>query len=642
MTQSVKKNSVILISSLFILLISCSTRDNKPVMINKFNDPTIKQINEQRYNYWRSHLRNSLDNPNPLYKVEAIYSFASLLDNTAYKDVESLLKDSSPEVRSAAAFYISKINGAKAYKAIASALTSEQNPETKKRMLIALAKTITPLQLPSFLDVSLENSTVKEGYFLGLIDLKKRSFKHPKFGESATSHIVDKKEPQEVRVLASYLLSICDSAEVVPHENSIKQALTNESSAEVASYLVLSLTKINNANNGKFFKEKIKSKEELVRMSSLYGLYNINSIERGPVFVDALEDSSINVRTTAAYILNREVDNSDAFNFLSEARKQKNWEVKLNLFEKAYRLSHDPKIIDELINHYSSSENSFEKSECVRIIGLSQSHYKFIKKELFETGDPIIRTSCAWALVTVNMSKDFPKELSDEFIEIYKQGLQLEDPALAIIFCQPLQFRYSKKIPDAQFLKNALTLFKKQHDFRTVEALEGVIAKIEKRTPQIFTPETKMPDWDLIATIKKDQKVLIKTTKGDITIRLLVENAPVAVSNFFQLVKDNYYNDTFLFETNSNSIIRGGCKRGDGYGWKGYFLPYETNREVIYSPTLNVSNIGNYFESTQWYISLNPIQTRLDHLVTIGVIETGTSVLRKIERGDKIITISTL
>lgn len=52
--------------------------------------------------------------------------------------------------------------------------------------------------------------------------------------------------------------------------------------------------------------------------------------------------------------------------------------------------------------------------------------------------------------------------------------------------------------------------------------------------------------------------VLIKTSKGDITVELDKEKAPISVENFLSYVNDGFYNETVFHRVIKNFMIQGG------------------------------------------------------------------------------------
>lgn len=60
--------------------------------------------------------------------------------------------------------------------------------------------------------------------------------------------------------------------------------------------------------------------------------------------------------------------------------------------------------------------------------------------------------------------------------------------------------------------------------------------------------------------------VVLKTSAGDITIKLFPEQAPLTVQNFLTHAKDGYYNGTIFHRVIDNFMIQGGDPLGNGTG----------------------------------------------------------------------------
>lgn len=56
----------------------------------------------------------------------------------------------------------------------------------------------------------------------------------------------------------------------------------------------------------------------------------------------------------------------------------------------------------------------------------------------------------------------------------------------------------------------------------------------------------------------ENPKVLMKTTKGDITIELYPDKAPITVQNFLTYVDEGFYNGTIFHRVINNFMIQGG------------------------------------------------------------------------------------
>ena len=69
-----------------------------------------------------------------------------------------------------------------------------------------------------------------------------------------------------------------------------------------------------------------------------------------------------------------------------------------------------------------------------------------------------------------------------------------------------------------------------------------------------------------------DQAVsaVLKTSKGDIKLRLYADKTPVTVANFVNLAKRGYYDGLTFHRVIPNFMIQGGCPHGTGTGGPGY------------------------------------------------------------------------
>jgi peptidyl-prolyl cis-trans isomerase A (cyclophilin A) len=94
----------------------------------------------------------------------------------------------------------------------------------------------------------------------------------------------------------------------------------------------------------------------------------------------------------------------------------------------------------------------------------------------------------------------------------------------------------------------------------------------------------------------KDPNCLIKTSKGDIVVRLFAQEAPKTVENFIGLaegtkeftppnseakVKKPFYDGLIFHRVIKNFMIQGGCPEGTGRGGPGYRFEDEINADAL-------------------------------------------------------------
>ena len=159
-----------------------------------------------------------------------------------------------------------------------------------------------------------------------------------------------------------------------------------------------------------------------------------------------------------------------------------------------------------------------------------------------------------------------------------------------------------------------------------------------------FSPQYNHPiDWTYVKMIPNNQKVVIITTQGEITLELFVDDAPGTVSNFLKLVDAQFYNNKYFHRVVPNFVIQGGCPRGDGWGslnWsqRSEFSSYKTYQ----TGTVGIASSGKDTEGVQFFITHCPTP-HLDGRYTIfAQVIDGLEIIQKITIGDQILSVRKL
>lgn len=159
---------------------------------------------------------------------------------------------------------------------------------------------------------------------------------------------------------------------------------------------------------------------------------------------------------------------------------------------------------------------------------------------------------------------------------------------------------------------------------------------------QIFSPK-------MIATIE--------TEKGTIVARLEPDFAPQTVANFVDLAKSGFYDGLTFHRVEPEFVIQGGDPAGNGTGGSGKMIPLEIadksgtihTGKIIDSPVklphtdgalAMARSVTPDSASSQFYFTIGE-QPFLDGKYAVfGRATKGLDVIRLIERGDKIISIT--
>lgn len=147
--------------------------------------------------------------------------------------------------------------------------------------------------------------------------------------------------------------------------------------------------------------------------------------------------------------------------------------------------------------------------------------------------------------------------------------------------------------------------------------------------------EQKAPSAQLTATMK--------TTKGDIRLRLFPDDAPFTVMNFINLSTKGFYNGLAFHRVIPNFMIQGGDPKGNGTGGPGYAFKDEFSPDLRFNKAglLAMANSGPNTNGSQFFITHRPTPW-LDGKHTIFGEVLGArdqKVVNDIVIGDKITSI---
>lgn len=99
-------------------------------------------------------------------------------------------------------------------------------------------------------------------------------------------------------------------------------------------------------------------------------------------------------------------------------------------------------------------------------------------------------------------------------------------------------------------------------------------------------------------------KVLLKTSRGDITIQLY-DDMPVTTGNFKSLVEKGFYDGVIFHRVIDDFMIQGGDPEGTGMGGPGYNIADEfTDHNRNDRGTISMANAGPNTGGSQFFINL--------------------------------------
>ena len=138
----------------------------------------------------------------------------------------------------------------------------------------------------------------------------------------------------------------------------------------------------------------------------------------------------------------------------------------------------------------------------------------------------------------------------------------------------------------------------------------------------------------------------IRTGKGEVVVRLLVDEAERTVENFVELAKGErpwkdrqerwvarpFYDGLTFHRIEKDSLIQGGCPKGDGTGGPGYEFDDEISDERKFDKPglLAMANSGRDTNGSQFFLTLAPMPHLNTRHTIFGEVVRGLEVVKAI------------
>lgn len=102
--------------------------------------------------------------------------------------------------------------------------------------------------------------------------------------------------------------------------------------------------------------------------------------------------------------------------------------------------------------------------------------------------------------------------------------------------------------------------------------------------------------------LNKTYEAILKTSAGNITIKLNAKETPITVNNFVYLARKQFYDKTIFHRVIKGFMIQGGDPRGDGTGGPGYKFDDEPFEGEYVRGTVAMANAGPNTNGSQFFI----------------------------------------
>ena len=632
------------ISCATVILWSCS-ENRKP---NLFSDAVLVSIADYQDRRLSDSLVQFLQSENPIYRSAASLAFASIQDTVASSLLGNLmLEDPDVKVRSNAAFALGQTGGIAAVNALIPAI-HDHDRAVVREALEALGKTVSNHDLELLRRYTAKDIPGQEGLAWAFYRLGLRNFSDSVI-VSRESEFLSLQYSGLTRLGAAHFFGSARLSGVKFEEKLIAAAL-RDPLPEVRMAAVAGLKKIDAHRALEVVKRIVlEDKDYRVRNSAVRACVNFPFKESQAIVFGALRDSSVAVQISASELILKLAKESPVKKIAEEINICSNLRVKANLYGAMLSSIPSDKAVHEIMDLYGKSDD-YGKAMLLTALSFSQGSdeeqaFHFLSSEIIKSKVPVIKSTAALALVTINYHTEFFKKKRTEFIEIYKQAIADADPAVTGIIAGALGdsvLGYKAIIHDFTFLYGAKKRLQLPKDIESLQPLVESIAYFEgKKKPAPLKNAFNHPmDWKLIKSIPRDQRVLVKTTHGDIIMCLFVEETPGTVGNFVDLINKKYFEGRYFHRVVPNFVIQTGCNRGDGFGSEDYSLRSEFSRRRYHTGAVGMASAGKDTEGTQWFVTHSPTPHLDGRYTLFAQVEKGQENVDFIEVGDAVVSVS--
>ena len=628
------------LSAIALFLFHCKP-SNKP--INKFSDGARLKIADFQDRRLPDSLYPYFNHENPVYRTDAVQAFGSIQDSSAIENIgKLLLKDENSSVRKAAAFALGQIQHPSAEMILSDALENEKNSEVVREILSAYGKTTNGWKLDplGFLGDSIRTAGLAWSiYRAGLRN------KTDEAANRAATLLLNDHFSNDTRLGAAHFFSRA-AKDFEASEKALMSSARKDASVEVRMAAVLSLGKIHSDSSLALLSAIIDSEADarvIVSSVRALGLFPYARVRH--YLHAALTHENVNVGIVASELI---LDNANAEDWIALANltvRVSHWRILTNLYQASLKAENTKVLSDEIKDLYQKESDPFKKAAWLSTLSEYPEAYRFVARQVRTAELAQVRSAAAGALVAMNKSKHFRISLQLPFSKTYRELMQSQtDPAVLGILATALadtSLRYRNILQDPSFLYAAKKKLQLPGDNESLKSIEAAIAYLENKQGQVTVKnEFNHPiDWNLVKRIPEDQIATITTTRGSITIRLLVNEAPGSVANFIELAQTNYFDNKFFHRVVPNFLVQNGCRRGDGWGSEDYSIRSEFTPRLYRTGSVGMVSNGKDTEGTQWFISHSPTP-HLDGRYTIfAEVIGGLAAVHLIQVGDKILDV---
>jgi len=248
--------------------------------------------------------------------------------------------------------------------------------------------------------------------------------------------------------------------------------------------------------------------------------------------------------------------------------------------------------------------------------------------EFWAMHDILFEQQAEWAALTVEQFQDWLVERAAELgLDTDQFSADLNSEENAALAQRAYDEGVNMGLPGTPFLLVNDQYYGGPRDYGSLES----IVELLMMDDQMYTECPPM-----VIDPLEQYTATLHTDKGDITIELYPEAAPLAVNNFVFLSNEGWYDNVIFHRVIPGFVAQAGDPTGTGLGGPGYAFKNEVSEELSFdrAGVVGMANAGPDTNGSQFYITLAPA-THLDGGYTIfGQVIEGMEIVEDLTPRD--------
>ena len=654
--------------ALMITINSCVPPSNE--IITDINNANSDLVYQRIYNHQDKQNIDSVllyfNHSNPGYRLAAVNAMASIQSELSIDSLVEMLGDPIIEVRSAAAYALGQIGNLETVDPLMNAFVNKDTSDVDNVFNSTILEAIGKTGNKSLLDALASVESYRITDTLLLIGQSRAIYRYANRGintQKGTNRMVElasnQAYPNEVRVIAANYLARAKDIDISKSQFRIAEALIGASDPNVRMAIALALRKVTEPDILKILQSQfIVEKDYRVKVNILKALGSYKYIDNIDLILDHLDDENIHVANAAAQYLVDHGKRDDVEIYKTYAKKNLDHTVRAKIYASvlkhlpSYYLESRALIRTSLLRYLKELKGKpYVAKHYVAALGQDPYSYAYLKEAAIDSGVVTIRTAGMEALSKIVSGKSFvntfrsrSNRVKIEILDIIKEQFAKGDVGTMAIGAGILsneKIGYRNLIQNDSFLIAAAAKLSLPREIETYNEIKKALAYINNVKYKAEKNSYNHPiNWKTLATVSDSTIAVVRTNKGNFTIKLFGNTTPGSVANFIDLANDDFFDNKVYHRVVSNFVIQGGCPRGDGYGSLDYSIRSELP-QLYYDDEgyVGMASAGLHTEGTQWFVTHSPTP-HLDGKYSIfGKVTEGMDVVHQIVEGDKIIDV---